>query len=90
MVYKCNIESLKIYRTLSEDKNCERLAFLPPQSPVKKAALVSYPGSGNTWIRHMLEQATGIYTGTVYGDRKLFDTGRISILNKFSGLNANS
>ena len=25
----------------------------------------------------MLEQATGIYTGTVYGDRKLFDSGKM-------------
>ncbi len=29
-------------------------------------ALVSYPGSGNTWLRGLLEQVTGICTGT-YG-----------------------
>lgn len=31
-------------------------------------ALVSFPGSGNTWIRHILQQATGINTGSVYRD----------------------
>ena len=30
------------------------------RSPV---ALASYPGSGNTWVRGLLEQATGICTG---------------------------
>ena len=28
-------------------------------------ALVSFPGSGNTWVRGLLEMATGICTGTV-------------------------
>ncbi|XP_061163273.1 WSCD family member CG9164-like [Saccostrea echinata] len=31
-------------------------------------ALVSFPGSGNTWVRHILQQATGINTGSVYRD----------------------
>ena len=26
-------------------------------------ALVSHPGSGNTWIRGLLEKATGVCTG---------------------------
>ena len=26
-------------------------------------ALVSFPGSGNTWVRGLLEKATGICTG---------------------------
>jgi hypothetical protein len=26
-------------------------------------ALVSYPGSGNTWLRYLIEATTGIYTG---------------------------
>ena len=26
-------------------------------------ALVSFPGSGNTWVRGLLEQATGVCTG---------------------------
>ena len=33
----------------------------------KRAAvgLVSFPGSGDTWLRQLLETATGICTGTV-------------------------
>ena len=29
-------------------------------------ALASFPGSGNTWVRGLLEQATGICTGKLY------------------------
>lgn len=29
----------------------------------RKVALVSFPGSGNTWVRGLLEKATGICTG---------------------------
>ncbi|XP_002731982.1 uncharacterized protein LOC100368559 [Saccoglossus kowalevskii] len=38
-------------------------------------ALASAPGSGNTWARSLLEKATGIYTGSVYRDRRLFYGG---------------
>ncbi|XP_077870609.1 sialate:O-sulfotransferase 1-like [Saccoglossus kowalevskii] len=31
--------------------------------------LISFPRSGNTWTRHLLEVATGIYTGTCYNTR---------------------
>ena len=31
-------------------------------------ALASFHGSGNTWVRHLLEQATGIFTGSIYCD----------------------
>ncbi len=33
--------------------------------------LVSVPGSGNTWIRGLLERATGICTGSIYTDEAL-------------------
>ena len=29
-------------------------------------ALVSFPGSGNTWVRGLLETATGVCTGEYY------------------------
>lgn len=31
-------------------------------------ALASYPGSGNTWVRGLLQRATGVCTGSVYCD----------------------
>ena len=40
------------------------LKYLDPPGPL--TALASFPGSGNTWIRYLLQQATGIVTGSVY------------------------
>ena len=38
-------------------------------------ALASYPGSGNTWVRALLEGATGVLTGSVYVDPSLVNAG---------------
>ena len=38
-------------------------------------AMPSFPGSGSTWARTALEQATGIYTGSVYCDKGLKSKG---------------
>jgi len=35
--------------------------------------LASYPGSGNTWIRHVAQEATRIYTGSMYHDESLLE-----------------
>ena len=32
------------------------------------AVLASFPGSGNTWSRMLLEYASGRYTGSIYND----------------------
>ena len=56
--------------TMIKDKNniiqwCKGyLHFLDPPGPL--TALASYPGSGNTWLRYLIQQATGIATGSVY------------------------
>ena len=39
--------------------------------------LVSVPGSGNTWVRGLLEKATGICTGSIYCDHPLRNGGMI-------------
>lgn len=36
---------------------------------------MSLPGSGNTWVRGLLEKATGICTGSIYCDRTLREGG---------------
>lgn len=41
------------------------------QTPLPLTALASFPGSGNTWVRHILQQATGILTGSIYNDKVL-------------------
>ncbi|CBY18180.1 unnamed protein product [Oikopleura dioica] len=38
-------------------------------------SLSSYPGSGNTWVRYMIEEFTGYYTGSVFNDGKLYRGG---------------
>ncbi|XP_037078836.1 WSC domain-containing protein 1-like [Pollicipes pollicipes] len=38
-------------------------------------ALASFPGSGNTWTRYLIEAATGVFTGSVYRDQGLMSKG---------------
>lgn len=50
----------------------------PPKlkaAPGKTTALVSSPGSGNTWVRYLLQQVTGVSTGSVYKDVALLRNG---------------
>ena len=45
-------------------------------------ALVSFPGSGNTWVRGVLEQATGVCTGkvcSVFGEWKVRSTFAVKL-----------
>lgn len=44
-------------------------------SPAIKTAITSFPGSGNTWMRHLLHMSTGYHTGSIYHDGKLRDKG---------------
>lgn len=56
-------------RTSPLKVQCRDMTFQESDNPV--VALVSPPGSGNTWVRYLLEQATGIYTGSIYCDGDL-------------------
>ncbi len=38
-------------------------------------ALASFPGSGNTWVRGLIQSVTGLCTGAIYCDRMLRRTG---------------
>ena len=51
---------------------CTEIGF---RSSGERVALASFPGSGSTWSRTLLEQATGIYTGSVYCDASLKSAG---------------
>lgn len=46
---------------------------------LKPTALASYPGSGNTWVRWLIEAASGISTGSVYEDFDLYLHGKFSV-----------
>jgi len=37
--------------------------------------LLSFPGSGNTWTRYLIEQVSGVYTVSVYHDGGLYNHG---------------
>ncbi|XP_050314335.1 WSCD family member CG9164 isoform X2 [Anthonomus grandis grandis] len=56
---------------------CSELQFIKTEEARKRkpVALVSFPGSGNTWLRYLLQQATGFYTGSVYKDYGLLKNG---------------
>jgi len=45
------------------------LTLLPNDGPL--TALASYPGSGNTWMREMLQQLTGYHVNSIYCDKSL-------------------
>ncbi|KAB7497635.1 WSC domain-containing protein 2 [Armadillidium nasatum] len=42
---------------------------------IEPTFLVSFPRSGNTWTRYLLECATGIFSGSVYDDKDTFNLG---------------
>ena len=65
--YSCKPSRLLLLpnNALSE-KRCNKRKFLDQTSPI--VALVSFHGSGNTWVRHLIEQATGVFTGSIYCD----------------------
>ncbi|XP_070547644.1 sialate:O-sulfotransferase 2-like [Ptychodera flava] len=48
--------------------------FAAPHS-LPKVALLSFPGSGNTWARHLLELVSGIYTGSASHKKLLYEAG---------------
>ncbi|CAN0050105.1 unnamed protein product [Lampetra planeri] len=55
-------------------KRCVEKRFLPARGR-RLTALASFPGAGNTWTRHLLELATGYYTGSFYFDGSLYNKG---------------
>lgn len=55
----------------------EEMRFLTNAEADKRGKfyLASFPGSGNTWSRLLLEETTGVYTGSVYCDTQLLRSG---------------
>ncbi|POI20609.1 hypothetical protein CIB84_015646, partial [Bambusicola thoracicus] len=59
---------------VATDNRCMDRRFLPMRSK-QLVALASFPGAGNTWARHLIELATGFYTGSYYFDGSLYNKG---------------
>jgi len=71
---------LSCHATVSRDSSgvfgqCKNFTDMRFIDGSRVVALPSYPGSGSTWTRMALEQATGIYTGSVYCDPELKSKG---------------
>lgn len=43
--------------------------------PIPRTALVSHPGSGNTWTRHLVQQLTGLHSGSIYANSYISKRG---------------
>ncbi|XP_060048929.1 sialate:O-sulfotransferase 2 isoform X2 [Erinaceus europaeus] len=81
--HKCGAEEFEscgtpsyfiVYQTQVQDNRCMDRRFLPAKSQ-QLIALASFPGAGNTWARHLIELATGFYTGSYYFDGSLYNKG---------------
>ena len=64
------------------DPDCQHLAiqFIRHKSQ-RQIRLSSYPGSGNTWTRGLIERLSGYFTGSVYADKTLFMQGNFYLRN---------
>ncbi|XP_075876047.1 sialate:O-sulfotransferase 1 isoform X1 [Nelusetta ayraudi] len=67
-------DHFQVYHTPVLDSRCKERMFLPQRSS-SLVALSSFPGAGNTWVRHLIELVTGYYTGSFYFDGTLYNRG---------------
>jgi hypothetical protein len=51
------------------------LEFVPLHARGQPVLLASYPGSGNTWMRELIQRGTGLVTGSAYRDASLQGQG---------------
>ena len=54
---------------------CRPLTYLSPRSGHPRTALASFPGAGNTWVRLLVQQMSGTWTGSIYSDGDLRSNG---------------
>merc|ERR1712136_377139 len=60
----------------SQQLNCwEDLKFFNKSENRPRIAISSFPGSGNTWARHLIHKATGYWTGNRRSSKQLKDAG---------------
>ena len=65
----CQKDFQDALKPFDENKWCfgSHLKLQDPPGPV--TGLWSFPGSGNTWLRYLIQKATGLITGSVYQER---------------------
>ena len=73
--------TLKWLDLWGSDENCTKFdVTLLEDKSIQPRALVSFPGSGNTWLRMLLMGITGIYINSVYGGDDAFFESKGSLL----------
>ena len=60
-------------RTFKKSQCLDQFSLFPAGS--RRVAITSFPGSGNTWARHLLHMGSGIWTGNARSSEKLKDVG---------------
>ena len=66
-------ENLNITSFTERRNNC--IVKMAEMKEYKAVPLLSFPGCGNTWTRYLIQQTTGIFTGSVYHDNGLWKGG---------------
>ena len=71
---------LRTFIPWPDDTECNmfRTSFNKKKS-LRLIGLASFPRSGNTWTRHMMEALTGIFTGSFYYSKMLVFQGEMHI-----------
>jgi len=57
--------------------SCKKFSvtFAPSNDKLPIVGLVSYPSSGNTWLRYLIESSSGYFSGSMYSDIMLTKRG---------------
>ncbi|XP_045170247.2 WSCD family member AGAP003962-like [Mercenaria mercenaria] len=70
-VHITNVVARLGHASLDGSVNCSKKEINLSQTLLPITGLVSFPGSGNTWTRHLIQQMTGIGTSSMYCDEEL-------------------
>ena len=65
---RCDGFKSRRFRPLTPDSTVTAAAALERGGGGGGAMLASFPGSGNTWSRLLIEYASGYFTGSIYND----------------------
>ncbi|XP_053406089.1 uncharacterized protein LOC128559085 isoform X2 [Mercenaria mercenaria] len=66
IMHKTVLFNISFIEEFVQNFSCPSAKYLSTQRPL--VALASYPGSGNTWTRELIEAITGTFTGSIYTD----------------------
>ena len=76
---KCFLLAYRSYTPWLDDHECEHFSVVFSKKKfLPLIGLVSFPRSGNTWIRYLIEGSIGVFTGSFYNSRCMVSQGRIS------------